>query len=248
MPAEIRRNIAVSLGGKVEWKIMPKRVQEIDGTEFVKIQPHDKGFIRLASEGIVASVPRNATLCHCEGMKELLRLRNEKQRSDFEAAAPRPEPCGLFDAPPGEEPAKKRARSMLKRAQQRELRQSPELLSMDLPATEEHGEPVTIKVVRPAHPCDDLCIELAPEPIERVIAFIRYMGISSHMLVKKRRYERRLPEEEAACAMEADAAKPAEAEEAEKSDDAEGSSGTRAAKTAAAKSNKSSSSSSSSNP
>ena len=115
-------------------------MMQVDGCEFAKIAPHDQSFIKLTCEGIVERVPRNATPCQCEGVTEPLGLRNQKQREEFDAAAPRVEPCGLFGEPPVEEKAKKRIRSS--RAQLRELRQSPGVLSLEVPAVEEHGEPV----------------------------------------------------------------------------------------------------------
>ena len=121
-----------------------KKVVDIDGVEFVKLSASDGSLVRLVSEGFVESFPRNPSLAQCTGVKELMKLRNDKQIADL-ADTTQPK-TGLFgDVQP---PAQKRQRRSASDA--RDMRSNPSVLTVTADGKE-------VAMVRPVHARDDLC-------------------------------------------------------------------------------------------
>jgi len=75
-------------------------------------------------------------------------------------------------------PPKKKKRATRQSLQ--EMRSKPEALELDI-------EGVPVKVLRPVHHRDDLCVELCAASIARVIAFMQASGFSEGNMQKQRR-------------------------------------------------------------
>lgn len=183
MPVTITRHVAINIGGKYDWRVKPSNLLDIDGAEYIKLSASDYGFVKLVCDGIVEPLAKNASLSSCEGVKELLRLRNAKQREEL--AEPTSAAAGLF----GEAEAKPIKRLRGAGSSARVLRQAPSVLTLSIPGDGGEGD-VDVSVVRPVHIRDDLCVALDPLTIERIVRFIRERGISSDEVNgTKRRYK-----------------------------------------------------------
>jgi len=183
MPVVIHRQVAVSLGGNVQWPVKAHRILQVGGAQYVKLQPWDCTLVRLVCEGIVESVPKNATMAQTYGFTELMRLRNEAQAAEL-SQADRPAVSLLFDNP---EPQNKRKKQRSKETI-RKMRESPDVVNVRLP-TEVDGVPAEISMVRPVHPNDDIAVRLDESTLDNVLGFIRDKGITADDLTLKRAYK-----------------------------------------------------------
>lgn len=185
MPAEIHRHISISLGGKAHWLVKPNYVEKLDNQEFVKVHASDPSFVKLVIEGLPdIKPPRNASLSNSDGIKQLVKLRNTKQAAELQEVHPAPS-CGLFGDVPEEAPKKRARRST---AQIKELRQDPGVLAIEVPGVDDRPS-MSIPVVRPVRPQDDLRVPLDSEVLEHIVLFIRNAGITEDMLMSKRAYK-----------------------------------------------------------
>ena len=126
-------------------------------------------------EGVVdGMLPKNASLLHTQGMRQLRELRNSKQSEELRDASVQPAQA-LFG--PQAEPAGKAARRPKRTMRQlREARDSPEVFQVDVPG--DHGQaPTSIRMLRPLNPRDDLCVPLNENELEHIVLYIRRAGI-----------------------------------------------------------------------
>lgn len=184
MMAVIHRQASVSMGGKVEWKIAAKNIRIVDGTEFVKLAAHDASFVRFVCEGAVSDIPKNATLSHSPGFQQLKDLRNQKQAEELQSSPAQEPKRALFEdeAPPA---TKRYKRSSV---ELQELRSSPCVITIDVPGVG-GGPPLSIQVLRPVHPCQDIVIKFDPQTIQHIVLFIRESGITTDTVSSKRHYK-----------------------------------------------------------
>lgn len=163
--------------GEAKWEVDNNHVVEVGESLFVKLPRSAAGFAKLVfhkCDQVPKPLPRNYSLTASLGYIELQKLRNEKQSEDLLAQDQESVPA-VFQhcaAPP----KKKRAT----RQSLQEMRSKPQALELDI-------EGVPVKVLRPVHPRDDLCVELCAASIAHVIAFLQASGFSEGNMQKQRR-------------------------------------------------------------
>ena len=188
MPLCIARTWSVKFEGfKCEWKVGSDVVHKIGGEDYIRLQAYDNGLCRLVCEDIVTPMPPKMSLTQTDGYKELLRLRNEKQREELAPTASAPRAASLFkvSAKAGNEPPHKVQRQS--RSELEHLRKNAQLISITLPAVGTFAE-TDITVQRPSHPCDALVVKLNEAVLEHVIAYIRSEGLNTDTVAARRRY------------------------------------------------------------
>ena len=67
------------------------------------------------------------------------------------------------------------------------MRSCPETFDLELPRVGVRPQ-LVVTCLRPAHPCDDLCVKVCADTLEHIIAFIRAHGFSLDALTSKRAY------------------------------------------------------------
>ncbi len=174
----IEHSVTVSMGGKCTWKVKPCDLVTVDGQSFVKLKPHDYGFIRLVCEGALSKLPANPTLAGCDGYIQLVKNRNEQQAAALTSNAGAE---SLF-GPQADPPAAKRQR--ISAANRKQMKDSPTTVAVPAPGPD--GEKM-IDMVRPAHPCEHVCVPLNPEVVSHVVGFIR-SKVDVEALTHKRNY------------------------------------------------------------
>ena len=188
MPLTIEHHVAIRMGGRAEWKVRSSLLLEVNGDRFIKLPASEGGFIKLVCDGqIDGAVPRNASLSHSAGLRELIELRNMKQSEELAMASDKANVCALFGPPPEQalQPARRQRRTL---REVREARESPEVFELDVPG---HGDRASMRVrmIRPVNPRDDLCVTLLAEAVEHIVLFIRNAGIDRATLEHKRTYK-----------------------------------------------------------
>ena len=164
--------------GEAKWEVDNNHIVEVGESLFVKLPMSAAGFSNLVfhkCDQVPKPLPRNYSLTASLGYIELQKLRNEKQSDDLLAQDQASVPA-LFQqcaAPPQKK--KRASRQILQ-----EMRSKPEALELDV-------DGVPVKVLRPVHPRDDLCVELCAASIARVIAFLQASGFSEGNMQKQRR-------------------------------------------------------------
>jgi hypothetical protein len=170
---------SVSMGGRAAWNIKPSDVIKVGDDDFVKLKAYDYSLVKLVCEGVMEHVPKNATLSNCPGFVELIKLRNDVQAKSFQPAAAAA--AALFEAPQVQQTKRKKQSA----AEVRRMRDSPTAFTVSLQLKDSVRY---IPVIRPAHPCDEVCVKMEPEVLEAVICFVREAGMSEDDLVNKRSY------------------------------------------------------------
>jgi len=178
MQATIDRQVTITFGGKAKWIVKSAAIVNGDDMEFVKLRTSDFTLIKLLAEGVVGNLPKNPSLATCPGIRDLIRLRNEQQRSDLATEVPPKK--SLFDG----QPATKKRHTMV---QLKRLRDKPEALKITVPGYDGR-DAMEISVLRPVHPCDELAVHLSQPELTFVLGFIRHAGIDESMLQAKRVY------------------------------------------------------------
>jgi hypothetical protein len=146
----------------------------VNGEQFIKLPAYDQGLVRCIAEGMVDKLPKNPTLSKCSGFAELVKLRNEQQADDLTPAC---KGAALFE----ESDIQGGKRVKMSAKDRRELRDTPTAVSVNV-------EGVIVPMVRPAHPCDDLCVMMKDTIIDHIVQFIRSKGITADTLESKRAY------------------------------------------------------------
>lgn len=182
MAVTIERVVFVSIGGKLSWKI--KRPLDVEGMQFVKFEPCDQNLVRVVCEGVfqIGELRKNVSLTHCQGLKELIKIRNDAARERFEPTEPA---CELFAASSStkqKKPKRRCAKAM------KEMRVHREVISVILPAYGERA-PLLVRMLAPVCPRDDLAVELAEESLQHVFGYIKHCGISGDDINNKRAYK-----------------------------------------------------------
>ena len=178
MTITINRHVSLTYDGKVEWKVKGAYITEIEGVEFVKLPASDPALCKMVCSGIVDRMPKGCSLSQSSGIKELLRLRNEKQSSDL---VPASSAANLFAAMPD------RKRSRRSVAAIREMRDSLALCDVAVPGFRDSAGR-DIKMVRPVHPRDDICVQLDKDVLEFIVGFIRFHGLDEATVANRRQY------------------------------------------------------------
>ena len=181
MAVIIEKVVYVSLGGKRSWRI--KRPLDVEGILFVKFEPCDNHLVRLVCEDVLpmCELRKNASLTHCRGLKELIKVRNDAARDRFQQENTT---CELFAASSITRAKRvKRSASTVK-----EMRIHREVVEVTLPSYGEHA-PLPVRMLAPVSPRDDLTVELSTEALEYVFGYIKHYGISGDEINNKRGYK-----------------------------------------------------------
>ena len=194
MPLLIQKTFSVSFDDSPTWKVSPELLKTIDGVDFVKLRPWDMGFVKLVAHGVAeVNYKQKCSLAGTRGFKSLLQLRNdavlseEKLQDDDDiedtgAAA-------LFGD--SVRPAKKaRAgalRPRINAAKLQAMRDEPVAFDFEVPGID-NVPGLSITAIKPAHPCDDLCVKLDTDTLHHLVSFIRGHGFNGEDLLNKRTY------------------------------------------------------------
>ena len=193
MPITIEITYEIKLNDSPPWKITASALRQIESEWFVKLRPYDISFIRLVAHDFI-ELPKKQrlSLAACPGFKALLKLRNdaatdldnpdETHDDDKDALA-------LFGGSSVTPAAgtKRVKRPRLTAAKLQALRDAPTSFEFSVPGTD--GAPaLMVTAIRPAHPCDELCVKLDAGTIEQLVLFIRDGGVSGDDLVTRRSY------------------------------------------------------------
>ena len=183
MPVVVEMSFNVSLDGSPTWKIGASLIKHVDNKPFLALRPHDAGLIRLLAHNHVELPPKQRyCLTHCDGFQQLLSLRNEIA---FEPPANSTAATGLFAGSAVPKPKAKQVK--LRASQLQAIRNRPEVIELEL-ANVGANPDMIISVLRPAHPCDHVYVQLDGDTMEAVANFIRFHGMSLEELTTRRGY------------------------------------------------------------
>ena len=156
---------------KRKWDVSENDLIAINGVDFVKLPRRGNGgFSRLVFSDCPNKpkpLPNNYSLTSSLGYIELQIKRNKQHIAELSAALHQEVPAlfqGLASA--DEQPQKKRR--CVPRAEMREQRAHPQILSIDMPAFE-NIEAAPLMAVKPVNGRDELAVPLSD--LERVIRF-----------------------------------------------------------------------------
>ena len=178
MPVVIKNKVSIeSCDGKKVWNVPNKLILDIDGTKYIKLPRSHVGFASLVMHHC-NTLPEESkepiSLTASLGYQKLLELRNAEQSCLL--AQPM---CRLFKAVP-----KKRTKSRISRDKAKEMRSSPEVLSLQL--VKPDGSPWAMNVLKPVCARDDIAVELEPDVIQDVITFLQHAGWDTSLSPKKK--------------------------------------------------------------
>ena len=190
----------VCIGGKRKWKIAATRILLVGDKTMVKIIPFDQSFLRLTIEGCVGDREIHnvsCTLANLEGFKRIVQLRNEAQaQADSQSTQDSPGEPSQFEkgimklfGTAAVVPAQRTKKLKVSHEQQREQRRDPSLLRIELPAFGQHAEPLVFDAIRHVNATDDIAVELKGQVIDRIVGFIRHLGIDAESLKRRRAYK-----------------------------------------------------------
>ena len=157
MPVSIDTVATIKLdGAKGTWRVPQKSIIQIDGVNYVRLEPYTFTLVKMVCEqavGLPNPIPKSLT--HSVGYKSLVRLRNDAHQREFISDQPTPN-RSLFggDCQPTARPRKRICRDKV-----RELREQPRTIDIEVEPTS-GGEPLQVSVLRPIHALDCLTVKL----------------------------------------------------------------------------------------
>ena len=193
MPVTVETAFQVSMDNSPVWKVATDRLRKIGDQWFAKFRSYDQSLVNLVLHEFFADnadsfqAPRRSSsrlsLAGLPGFKALLKLRNDcvlelesaDAKTEAEVAAE-----SLFDC----SSKKRSATPRMNASRSKDIRGSPEVLEVSVPGFGE-GPALAISMVKPAHPCDELCIKVDADTIEHCIVFIRNHGITVDRLTRR---------------------------------------------------------------
>ena len=188
MPVVVETTYNIMLDASPPWRVASDLVKVVNGTTFVKLRPWDPTFCRLVAHNIV-DLPKRVrpSLAQCDGFQSLLKLRNDSTPEFQDIENPSTTGSRLFGDSTSQKAKKKPKLPRMNAAKLQELRENPVLLEVAVPGVGE-GPTLNITFIKPAHPCDEMCIRMDPDSLEHVVAFIRAGGLDLDGLTTKRQY------------------------------------------------------------
>ena len=162
MDAKIEKPTTITLSGSKPWKVNAACLKETSSREFVRIRGSDVAIARLVYPA-VKQASRSKSISSCKGFVKLKELRNDAQQAHF---GDKGNAAKLFDEP---DEVVHRKKKPCTRKEQKEIREDPEVLMLDIPTK----GPITIRVLRPAHAEDDLWVELNSATVGAVFKYVR---------------------------------------------------------------------------
>ena len=184
MAVTIESHIALVVG-KNKWKVNPDLIIKIDQRQFLKLPAHNVSLIRIIFD---IKNPKDISLSNSTGFLELKDIRNTAQKNAFAEASGHNAAAALFDD--GDAPPKAR-KAKVNQATQNQLR-GTEIMEILVPGT--GGAGVTVSVIRPVHPLEDLAVELLEPSLTAVFQFIRERDDHVPPTASKRKYTKNTTE------------------------------------------------------
>ena len=163
MKVAIRTQVVIVIDG-IEWRVNDTLIKEVNGGKFVKLPGSSCPQVvrMLYAPG---DPPKGMSPAQCRGMMQLKALRNQRQQEvcgDKAAAAA----SSFFGST-----APKKQQSATRVAVQ-QIWGSPRFMELELPQPD--GEEAThVHVLRPAHPTEDVWVELAEDAVQAVFMYMR---------------------------------------------------------------------------
>lgn len=162
----------VSLTGlRSKFKIVNEGdMQECGGQEFIRLHARSHSLMSVIVENNPrvheVSQPEAIAFHRCNGIVQLMKLRNELQAESFMESLSAAK-CSLFA------PQAKRQRVVNSRSAQEELRRNPQHLTISITVA---GHALGIDVLRSVHPKDNLFVAYDARMLAHVLCFIRDAG------------------------------------------------------------------------
>ena len=167
-----------SSDGLAKWEVDNNCVVDVGGALYVKLPRSATGFSKLVfhkCDQVPKPLPRNYSLTASIGYTELQQQRNQRQSDDLVAQDRQNLPC-LFQACAA---APKKQRTTRKHIQ--DMRSKPDAIEIVI-------DGVSVKVLRPVHPRDDLCVEMTVASVGVVVKYLQTNGFCEGNMRKHRRY------------------------------------------------------------
>ena len=163
MAVRIETSVLIHAGEVKPWEVHTKFLKEVQGQQFINLPGSNcPQLLRLILNKSSKDIPSGMSLAQLKGLQLLKDRRNAAQQAAFQNASTTAA-AALFEAP---------AASKKKRCNQQDqavLRESPEIMTVVL---EELGD-AKLLMIRPAHPTDDVWVELTAPCITTVLEFVR---------------------------------------------------------------------------
>ncbi len=170
--------------GPLTWKPKLLTIKDVDG-QFVRICSYDTGIVLMlaAYAGLNVKAKDRPSICHCPGLADLKRIRNQAQSDDM-CTDVKPD---LFDdesAP--QQPQKKKKRIAHRTHQEnKELKDNVGAFLVKLDDTH------SAWLKRPIHACEDIIVKFEEDSLTNVFQFIVDGGLDMENLYTKRPYRDR---------------------------------------------------------
>ena len=166
-------------GSKCTWNLKHDDVITIDGSEYIKLPRAgiNYPFTRLVADGcdaIAKPLPSGFSMTQSRGYTQILELRNTAQSE------------ALVDQAKANVPAMFRNVAKVKevkltREKMLEFKDSPEVLTIQLPPFGDFDEPFHVEMKRPMYAREDITVTIEVAVIKRVIEFIRFEGFDGNL-------------------------------------------------------------------
>ena len=171
MPVTIEQSVVIAIDGDASWKVPLENIKTHHEKRFVRLRSRECALIRMVCCNFIA-LPKRArfSLLHTAGWTKLMTLRNADA---FTKTQPTVEESffGIVQADASTD-KRKRQPSRFKAEQLQELRRTPDLMHVFIPGPGPRGG-LEVAMLKPAHPTDDVWIELDEDTIMHVIEFLR---------------------------------------------------------------------------
>ena len=155
MPVSVFTMTVVSEPGVEPWKVCSTLLKHVDNETYIRLAGSNcRPIMRLLFKG---KPPKRMSLSQCKGLSELKRLRNEQAAAESSSAA-----SDFF----GAEPAKKKPR--VSTEDMDNLRSAPTAFQVELPGSDDK-----VRMLRAAHPSEDVWLHLTETDVDAMFEFIR---------------------------------------------------------------------------
>lgn len=184
MACTVKTSITISMtDSKAQWLVKPTSMKTINDTTFVKLTPHEHGFVKLVAGAQADSLKglKYFSLTQCPGYKALLQLREQAQLN-LASSRVRKLTTLFAETQPAQLKRSRRTKQELKAS----LGDSS-ALTIQLPAVGDKPS-VAMAMLRPTRLSDDFWVPLNHEYIEHIIHFIREYGLDFEALTTRRAY------------------------------------------------------------
>ena len=188
MPIVSRNVTHISFDGSPEWRVTDKMLKDVNGVPFVKLSPIDQTLCRAVAHGHCRIKSKlNLSLTQIPGFIKLRDLRNCLQAEDMLESCQHPAEgaVALFG-----DSTRRTVKKRKKVSAHEPRNDNAESIALRIEACDdtEWSEAVTIEVIRPVHPCDDIYVKMDVDMIHIILKFIRHWGMEEDDFTKRRAY------------------------------------------------------------